>query len=564
MNQLYTDNIRELKSLDEIGEVMFEESIRTLFLRLVATQSDTNTERETYIEEQILNWIKEQPYFNEHSDLCGAYPVDDDPYHRNVIWSLVKGSGHKTIVLMHHHDAIDIEEYGKLKGVALRPDELAEALANRAIPEQARVDLLSGEWIFGRGVADMKSGAAIQLVLSAHFSELEDFEGNILLLSVPDEETLSRGMLSAVKLMKELREKHLLEYMLTINSEPYFNQTKGKAIFYEGSVGKIMPVLFVKGVKSHIGDPFNGFSPSLVLSDLQKKTELNIELCDLIGQEATPPPVWVNLKDRKKAYDASIPEAATGYFNWLTFTRSPKMIVDKLVSLANRSLRDTLIHFEDAYENYCVLTGVTPDKITFKPKVYTFEKLYQMALDQKGAGFLKEYLSFQEDVNELLISNAITLPEATTRLIEHVQDAIDLEGPAIVIALSGPYYPHVNNENIEKKLPFSIEQFINEIAEKDYNLTFESQGYFMGISDLSYATWSGNDTDISMIKSNSPGWDVIYKIPFRALSELNMPVVNIGPWGKDLHKITERVFTKDVYTRMPHLIQALITKCLQD
>lgn len=56
-----------------------------------------------------------------------------------------------------------------------------------------------------------------------------------------------------------------------------------------------MPVLFVKGVKSHIGDPFNGFSPSLVLSDLQKKTELNIDLCDVIGNEATPPPVWVNL-----------------------------------------------------------------------------------------------------------------------------------------------------------------------------------------------------------------------------------------------------------------------------
>ncbi|HAE42219.1 MAG TPA: hypothetical protein DCG34_04780 [Clostridiales bacterium] len=543
---------------------MFEEQIKPLFLRLVATQSDTNTQRETYIEEQILIWIKEQPYFNAHSDLCGAYPVYDDPYNRNVIWSLVKGHGNKTVVLMHHHDAIDIEEYGKLKNVALRPDELAEALLNRKIPDQAKTDLLSGEWTFGRGVADMKSGAAIQLVLSAYFSELENFEGNILLLSVPDEETLSRGMLTSIKLLNELRDKHQLEYVLTLNSEPYFNRTKGKAIFYEGSVGKIMPVLFVKGVKSHIGDPFNGFSPSLVLSDLQKKTELNIELCDLIGNEATPPPVWVNLKDRKKAYDASIPEAATGYFNWLTFTRSPKTIIDKLVSLANRSLRDTLIHFEDAYENYCTLIGETPEKISLKPKVYTFKQLYEMAVDQKGLVFLDEYSAFQEDLNKLLISNTITLPEATTRLIDYVQDAIDLEGPAIIIALSGPYYPHVNNKYTENKLPFSLEHFINEIAEEKYNLTFESKGYFMGISDLSYATWSGDDNDIAMIKSNSPGWDVIYKIPFRALSGLNMPVINLGPWGKDLHKITERVYTKDVYERMPYLMKALIVKCLQD
>ncbi len=546
-----------------MGANMFNENIKSLFLRLVATQSDTNTLRETYIEEQILNWIKEQPYFSEHSEYCGAYPLKDDPYQRSVIWSLVKGTGDKTIVLMHHHDAIDIEEYGKLKSVSLRPDEIAEALVHKKISMQARADLESGQWTFGRGVADMKAGAAIQLVLSAYFSELEDFEGNILLLSVPDEETLSRGMLSAVTLMTSLRDLYNLDYIITINSEPYFNQTKGKAIFYEGSVGKIMPVLFVKGVKSHIGEPFNGFNPSLVLSDLHRKTELNIDLCDLIGQEATPPPVWVNLKDRKKAYDASIPEAATGYFNWLTFTRSPKLIMSKLVSLANRSLRDTLIHFEDAYENYCALTGEVPSKISFTPKVYTFEQIYKIAKEEIGAAFEENYNLFQESINTLLLKNAITLPEATTLLVEFVQDAIDLEGPEIIVALSGPYYPHVNNRTISKKLPFSLEEVINKISAEKYELVFESQSYFMGISDLSYATWSGNDEDISLIKSNSPGWDVIYRIPFKDLSSLNMPVINIGPWGKDLHKITERVYTQDVYERMPNIIKDLIFECLK-
>ena len=542
---------------------MFYDDIKTLFLRLVATQSDTNTERETYIEEQILYWIKDQTYFRENNDYCGAYPIKDDPHKRNVIWSLVKGSSNKTVVLMHHHDAIDIEEYGKLKSVALRPDELEEALLSRKIPLEAKEDLESGNWTFGRGVADMKSGAAIQLVLSAYYSELEGFEGNILLLSVPDEETLSRGMLSAVSLMTSLRDQYDLDYVLTINSEPYFNQTRGKAIFYEGSVGKIMPVLFVKGVKSHIGEPFNGFNPSLVLSDLQKKTELNIDLCDVIGQEATPPPVWVNLKDRKKSYDASIPEAATGYFNWLTFKRSPKDIMNKLVSLSRRSLRDTLSYFDDAYENYCLLTGEKPLKNNFVAKVLTFDEIYKEAVEALGIGFEADYFKFQEDINLLLIENKITLPEATTRLVEFVQDAIDFQGPGIIVALSGPYYPHVNNKIISKKLPFILEDFMNKIAVEKYDLTFESQGYFMGISDLSYATWSGNDEDISMIKANSPGWDVIYKIPFKDLSTLNMPVVNVGPWGKDLHKVTERVLTKDVYDRIPHIIKELIDECFR-
>lgn len=541
---------------------MFEEKIRPLFLRLMATQSDTNTLRETYIEEQILNWIKEQPYFYENSDLCGTYPIDDDPYERKVVWSLVKGIGNKTIVMLHHHDAIDIEEYGDLKSVALRPDELEVELKKRHLTPQVKKDLESGEWTFGRGSADMKSGAAIQLVLSAHFSEEKDFIGNILLLSVPDEETISKGMLSAISLMTSLREKYQLEYILTINSEPYFNQSKGKAIFYEGSVGKIMPVLYVKGVKSHIGEPFNGFNPSLVLADLQKKTELNVQLCDLHGREATPPPVWVNLKDRKKAYDASIPEAATGYFNWLTFTRSPMDIMNKLVSLSKRTLRDTLIHFQDAYENYCNLIGEEPEEKFFNPKVYTFDMVYNMAINKKKVLFEEAYSIFQDELVELLHENRIALPEATTRLIEFIIEWIDLEGPAIIIALSGPYYPHINNEFIHQKIPFPIEETINKIALEEYNLTFESQGFFMGISDLSYASWAGNKEDIELIKANSPGWDVIYHIPFQELSTLKMPIINIGPWGKDLHKVTERVLTEDVYERIPTIIKGLMLECL--
>ncbi|MDW7660266.1 MAG: M20/M25/M40 family metallo-hydrolase [Bacillota bacterium] len=540
---------------------MFEEQIKSLFLRLMATQSDTGSLRETYISEQILNWIKEQPYFEAHPELCGTELLADDPYGRNVVWALVKGTGSKTVIMIHHHDAIDIEEYGKLKALALRPDELAVAMAERNLSHSVRADLESGEWTFGRGSADMKSGAAIQLSLCAHFSELDNFEGNVLLISVPDEESLSKGMLRAVSQITKLRDEYGLDYVLTINSEPYFNQNKTKAIFHEGSVGKIMPVLYVKGVKSHIGDPFAGFNPSLILADLQRKTELNVDFCDQHGNEATPPPVWVNLKDRKKAYDASIPEAATGYFNWLTFTRSPQRIMSKLVSVSKRTMRDTLIHFQDAYENYCALTGETPDEISFNPRVFTFQDIYDMAMHAKDHGFEQEYEVYQESLLDKLRENSITLPEASTRLIEFITDWIDLEGPAIVIALSGPYYPHVNNSFTSKKLHFSMEELINKISMEKYNIEYESKGFFMGISDLSYATWSGNDADIECIKSNSPGWDTLYRIPFGKLKTLDMPIINLGPWGKDLHKVTERVFTKDVYEVIPNIMLEIIKTC---
>ncbi len=542
---------------------MFSNGIKPLFLHLMATQSDTNTIYESVIEEYILHWLKSLPYYEEHSDLCGTSHLKEDPLNRKVVWSLVKGSGKQTIVMIHHHDAVDIEEYGKIKHLALRPDELIEALSKKSIDGISKKDLESGEWTFGRGSADMKAGAAIQMSMIEHFSQEENFNGNLLMLSVPDEETLSKGMLAAITLLTYLRSEHDLDYILTINSEPYFNQVKGKAIFYEGSVGKVMPVLYVKGVKGHVSDPFNGFNPSLVLADLQRKTELNIQLCDSTGNEATPPPVWVNEKDRKKAYDASIPEAASGYFNWLTFTRLPSTLLKEIKSIAKKSLRDTLVHFQDAYEAYCNLTGDDYEEIDLVRKVYTFSELFNLAEKEYGEIFIDEYSIYENQVLDLLDEGAIILPEATTRLIEYIVEYVSLSGPSVVIAISGPYYPHINNELISNGTRYNFEKRINEIAAKHYKLVFESKPYFMGISDLSYASWVGNQEDIETIKKNSPGWDCLYKIPFDDLSTLKMPVVNIGPWGKDLHKVTERVLTNDVYERTPRILSELIASILE-
>jgi len=39
---------------------------------------------------------------------------------------------------------------------------------------------------------------------------------------------------------------------------------------------------------------------------------------------------------------------------------------------------------------------------------------------------------------------------------------------------------------------------------------------------------------------------------------LSIPVINIGPWGKDLHKFTERVYEPDLYERTPALVECAV------
>jgi arginine utilization protein RocB len=55
-----------------------------------------------------------------------------------------------------------------------------------------------------------------------------------------------------------------------------------------------------------------------------------------------------------------------------------------------------------------------------------------------------------------------------------------------------------------------------------------------------------------------PLWQKTYDIPFAGMEALSVPVINIGPWGKDLHKFTERVYKIDLYERTPALLESAI------
>jgi arginine utilization protein RocB len=54
-----------------------------------------------------------------------------------------------------------------------------------------------------------------------------------------------------------------------------------------------------------------------------------------------------------------------------------------------------------------------------------------------------------------------------------------------------------------------------------------------------------------------------YDIPFADLEKISMPCINIGPWGKDFHKLTERVYKPDLYERTPAILDHAIRMLLK-
>ena len=51
-----------------------------------------------------------------------------------------------------------------------------------------------------------------------------------------------------------------------------------------------MPFVYVRGSLAHVGKVFEGFNPLNLMSEIVRRTELNLDLSDVVGTEAAPPP----------------------------------------------------------------------------------------------------------------------------------------------------------------------------------------------------------------------------------------------------------------------------------
>ena len=61
-----------------------------------------------------------------------------------------------------------------------------------------------------------------------------------------------------------------------------------------------------------------------------------------------------------------------------------------------------------------------------------------------------------------------------------------------------------------------------------------------------------------------PLYGGFYEIPVEAIEQISMPCMNIGPWGKDFHKLTERVSKEDLYIRTPSIINKAVSILLDN
>ncbi len=583
-----------------------EKQITDILRNLMACASVTNTEKEIAAETWMLDFFRKQSYFQTYPERCGLFPIPGDPLRRNTVWALVKCDGADneehdgkaaenditaaedknaaltavpapTVVFMGHHDVVPADVYGDAAPWAFDLDTIAAHLNRETLSAEAYTDLLSGEWLFGRGCCDMLGGTAVQMALFAEQAEkvlqkddkskktqngknvlvekpvktlrpgpdeavVDDGDeeelfspgkadtcGALLFLSVPDEESFSVGMRGSLSLLEGLEEQFNLDYRLAICAEPNQRLADGKTqVVYSGSIGKLLPVVLVQGKLVQVGSYREGLNPLGILSRVVAATEGDETFTERYGDEVSVPPVWMYVRDLKEGYDFSLPKRAAGYCNVLTFQKTPAQVMAYFLGKIKGVL-------EEVSHPVTVMTWVT---------------LWQQA--KQHSGFEKFWQETERKKRELLQEEHKTFPEVTLWLMQRTLDFLNFDQPAVVFGFAPPYYPAVRSEEMKDAARFAVyKKALSALQE------VEIKTYFPGVSDCSYCGIP-EGTQNPVYQVNTPLWGNEYHFAVGALARLQIPFFLFGPWGRDLHQAGERVNRYSLTEEYPAVLRKLL------
>ncbi|MCW2922420.1 MAG: amino acid degradation protein [Thermoleophilia bacterium] len=520
------------------------ELLQGLLCDLVGWDSVTRTDGEARFAQLLADRLRALPWFADRPEQVSLGAIDHE---RSWVSALYRAAdAADTIVLMSHFDTVDTADYGSREPLAFDPIRLTAAYADRPddLGPDAAADAASGDYLFGRGAMDMKAGLALHMALIER-ATAEQWPINLVLLAVPDEEVNSTGMRAAVEGLRDLAHEHDLRYVLFLNSEPTFPAYPGDPTryVYSGSIGKIMPSVLCYGRETHAGTPMSGLTSSFIASHVTQAMEFSDAFRETVHGETTPVPVTLDQHDRRDGYSTQTPFRTSALYNVFVMSQSADDVMDRFEQV----VRDAADRCEQRYRSVCERDGVEP---IGDLRVMRYADLEVHAVESLG-----------QDTVEALRAAAIAegsddLREQSLRIVEALLVACQELTPAIVLLFAPPYYPAVNST--DDALVRACIARVQEQSRDRFDVEVVQSHYFNGISDLSYVSFSGGLDGSATYECNTPGFGATYSIPFAAMAELDAPVLNVGPFGKDPHQRTERLHVHSAFTQLPDLLADLV------
>lgn len=547
----------------------FYDEALALTKKLVSIPSMNNSDGgERAVADYMAAWIRELPYFKAHPDQVITQPLKNDPYDRINVVAIAFGSrsnSNETIILHGHHDTVGIDDYGSIKEYAFDCDALPEKIKSITSDPEVLADIESGEWMFGRGSSDMKSGDAVNMVLMRYFTEhLDQFDGNLIFMTNPVEENQHTGIIESLNVLEELKAKYGLTYKMAMNTDFISPAFPGDTAhyFHAGAVGKILPCFYIIGKPTHSGQGFEGFSASMVAAEITRNIDMRAEFSDVYNGEFAMPPTVLKMRDLKPSYDVQTAFSAFVYFNYFIHNMEMDEIFARLRKVAEDALNTVDTYTDEQNKVYCKMTGADYYKREYQLKVMEYSELYEKAkalkpdVDEDIRAITKQSLEENLDRRELCL-----------KIVEYLANNIlSINTPTVILFLAPPYCPR---NTLKREIPEegalldSVVDLLNQLGQ-EMGEELKMMQFFPVLTDSSYLKLDDTDTSINTLVDNFPDMKGHYDVPLDQIKRLNIPAFNFGCHGKDAHKWTERVHKEYSFGKLPIIMLRVLEKYLNE
>ncbi|MFT9097476.1 M20/M25/M40 family metallo-hydrolase [Liquorilactobacillus sp.] len=534
-----------------------KQRIELLTRELVATKSVNGTKGEVVLVEKLEKILRTFTVFKKHPEWVWTQKIKGDELGRKNIFAFLGKEGIQKTVLYHSHfDTVGLEDFGSIKEKALDPTYLEQYFTNYDSDREVQNDADTGDWLFGRGALDMKSGDAVNIVNLLYFSEHPELqEGNLLFMGNCVEENDHSGVIAALDELKRLQEEWNLQYSVAINTDfisPKYAGDTQKYIYY-GAAGKTLTCFYIKGIETHVGNTYAGIDSTLIASRINLLINNNPDFVEDIPGEEILPSSCLMLRDQKDFYNVQTAKVTEMYFNTFTYKKPVFEIIEQL-KIAVKSDCEKLVNEARQRENKFLSKLNFPEvDNTRKLNVYSFEE-YLNHLDDLG-------IDWQSLIDSFIISNPeLDKRSAGLELIDYLDQQVNDNEAKVVLFLAPPFCPH-NSISQDSKVYQDLEEVLQKNNEK---IDFTMKQFFPYLSDSSYLMIDETPQEIAKMKNNFPLVEQLYPLPYEKMRELNIPAVDIGVYGKGAHTWKERVYKPYSFGILPKLIRNYTQKIWQD
>ncbi|MCG3087980.1 M20/M25/M40 family metallo-hydrolase [Sporosarcina cyprini] len=548
---------------NQLRSLEVSQQVEMLTRHLVSINSINGTLGEVEIVQEIYRILRSFPYFEQHPDHLWLQTIEGDPIGRQNVFAFVQGGkqSNQTVLYHSHIDTVAVEDFGPLKQDAFSTDAMEVFFRGYDSDPVLQEEALSGDWMFGRGSVDMKSGAAVHIANILYFSEHpEELTGNVLLLCNGDEESEHRGIVGALSELNRLQADQGLSFVMAINTDfitPLYDGDTHRYI-YTGAAGKILPCFHIYGKEVHVGDTLSGIDPNFIAAKLTERIHNRYALAEKIPGELVLPPTCLQQRDTKELYTVQTAISSHLYFNYFVYEDTPEQILGKLLDEAKEACEETEQYLQQQFEEYIDFTGLPTRDLSWHIDVTTYDD-YLQYLIQRG-------VDVKSIINEALANQTGDLRDTSFSIVSALQAADPEKRPRVILFFAPPFLPHnylKADVARDEKIQSSIANVLKEMSELTGE-RFELKKFFPYLADGSFLSIHETEEQLEPLVHNLPEWNHIYSIPFDTIQKLNIPSVNMGVYGKDGHKWTERVYKPYSFGVLPMLIRKTTVHMLEE